>query len=388
MYELPAYGAMIADECRASAYARAIEARVTEGAVVADLGTGSGIMAMLACRAGARRVYAVEPDDVIQIAGEAAAANGYADRICFIQAASGEIDLPELVDGIVSDIQGALPIFQGAVAAVIGARNRWLKPERGWLIAERDMLWVSLVSSPRLRSWCVTNWDKALGFDFSSARARSVNVLVATVLEPDELAVTPRRWALVEYRTIQDPNISGTASWTVDRPMAADGLGVWFDTETASGFGLSNAPGSERHVYRQAFFPWPDAVTLEAGDDVRVSLRADLTGADYVFSWATTITDARTGCEKQAFRQSTFNGAALPTERLRRRAETYVPDPSEWAIVDRRVLELMAHRLAVGEIADRVMLEFPRLLRSRTHALTRVGDLSDRYGTRPIPTTP
>ena len=40
------------------------------------------------------------------------------------------------------------------------------------------------------------------------------------------------------------------------------------------------------------------------------------------------------------------------------------------------------------EIADRVMLEFPRLLRSRTHALTRVGDLSDRYGTRPIPTIP
>src|SRR5438876_6163650 len=103
MYDLLAYGAMIADEQRTAAYARALEARITDGAVVADVGTGSGIMAMIACRAGACRVYALEPDDIIQVAREAAAANGFADRICFIQAASSELDLPEPVDGIVSD---------------------------------------------------------------------------------------------------------------------------------------------------------------------------------------------------------------------------------------------------------------------------------------------
>src|SRR5207247_1870624 len=123
MYDLLSYGAMIADECRTAAFARAIEARVTEGAVVVDIGTGSGIMAMMACRAGARRVYALEPDDVIQVAREAAAANGFADRICFIQAASADVDVPEPVDGIVSDLRGALPFFSGGVAAVIDARN-------------------------------------------------------------------------------------------------------------------------------------------------------------------------------------------------------------------------------------------------------------------------
>src|SRR5712691_7013924 len=160
MYDLLAYGAMIADEQRTDAYARALEARVTDGAVVADLGTGSGIMALIACRAGARRVYAIEPDDVIQVAREAAAANGFADRIHFIQATSTGLDLPEPVDGIVSDLRGALPFFGGGIAAVIDARNRWLTRGRGWLIAERDTLWASLVASPRLRSRCVTSWDK------------------------------------------------------------------------------------------------------------------------------------------------------------------------------------------------------------------------------------
>ena len=36
---------------------------IDEGAVIVDIGTGTGIFAQLACRVGARRVYAIEPDD-------------------------------------------------------------------------------------------------------------------------------------------------------------------------------------------------------------------------------------------------------------------------------------------------------------------------------------
>src|SRR5262249_40639319 len=206
------------------------------------------------------------------------------------------------------------------------------------------------------------------------ARARSANALAATVIEPDELLLAPQRWAVVEYAAIEKPAIGGAASWTADHQMTVDGLGVWFDTQTACGFGFSNSPHSDRHVYRQAFFPWPCAVTLDAGDDVHVSLRADAVGTDSVFSWATDVTGSRSGRQTHVFRQSTFCGALLSAERLRRRAETYVPDAGPWAPVDRRVLDLMEQRLSIGEIADHVMREFPRLFAGRTQALTRVGD--------------
>src|SRR5207247_7504809 len=43
---------------------RLLETHLRPGATVADLGTGSGILAMAACRLGARRVIAVDDDEV------------------------------------------------------------------------------------------------------------------------------------------------------------------------------------------------------------------------------------------------------------------------------------------------------------------------------------
>ncbi len=67
---------------------------------------------MLACRFGARRVYAFEPSPIIELAREIAAANGLADRIEFIPKMSTESSLPEPANVvIVSDVRGILPLF-------------------------------------------------------------------------------------------------------------------------------------------------------------------------------------------------------------------------------------------------------------------------------------
>ncbi|HSE23713.1 MAG TPA: 50S ribosomal protein L11 methyltransferase, partial [Pyrinomonadaceae bacterium] len=85
MYSVYFYGRMLADTPRLRTYVEALKRSVKPGAVVLDLGCGPGFFALLACQLGARRVYAVEPDDVIQVAREAAVANGYAERIEFFQ---------------------------------------------------------------------------------------------------------------------------------------------------------------------------------------------------------------------------------------------------------------------------------------------------------------
>src|SRR5215212_1061203 len=109
MYSISAFGSMIADEKRTDAYVAALQHAITPATVVLDIGTGTGIFAILACRFGARHVYAVEPGEAIHVARQIAHANGYADRITFIQDLSTHITLPEPANVVISDLHGVLP---------------------------------------------------------------------------------------------------------------------------------------------------------------------------------------------------------------------------------------------------------------------------------------
>src|SRR5688572_11008807 len=102
MYSLPAYGKMIVDAVRMDAYVRAMCQTIRPGSVVIDLGCGPGLFALIACQLGARRVFAIEPNNIIQVARDTAREHGFSDRIEFIQELSTKVTLPEQADVIVS----------------------------------------------------------------------------------------------------------------------------------------------------------------------------------------------------------------------------------------------------------------------------------------------
>jgi len=62
MYSLFDYGEMLADHRRCSAYSKAISASVHSGDAVLEIGCGPGLFSLLACRAGARWVYAIDSE--------------------------------------------------------------------------------------------------------------------------------------------------------------------------------------------------------------------------------------------------------------------------------------------------------------------------------------
>jgi predicted RNA methylase len=96
-----AHREFLSDAVRLRAYEAAICRHVRAGDVVVDLGAGSGILGLLACRAGASRVYAIEPSGLIELARAIAVENGVADRIRWIHQAAVEVTLPERADVLV-----------------------------------------------------------------------------------------------------------------------------------------------------------------------------------------------------------------------------------------------------------------------------------------------
>ncbi|CAH0489416.1 unnamed protein product [Peronospora farinosa] len=99
---------MLQDHVRTGTYERAMLSNVSDfqDKVVLDVGTGSGILAFFAIKAGARKVYAVELSNMADCARELVVANGLSDRIIIIKGKMEEVQLPEQVDVVVSEPMG------------------------------------------------------------------------------------------------------------------------------------------------------------------------------------------------------------------------------------------------------------------------------------------
>lgn len=380
MYTISGYGSMIADHVRIEAYAQALRLVVRPGSVVADLGTGTGIMAFLACQCGARRVFAIEPDNSIQVARELARANGFADRVEFFQDLSTRVTLPEPADVIVSDLRGMLPWFQRHIPAIVDARKRLLRPG-GTLIPLRDTMWAALVEAPEPYGKLVEPWDnKDYGLDLRAARHIVLNAWSKARVQPEQLLCEPQCWATLDYAVVENPNGEGAFTASVTRTGTAHGILVWFDTELAEGIGFSNAPHAPELIYGSALFPWLEPVPVEPGDVVTVVLRANLVGEDYIWRWhSRVLAGGSESAVKAEFQQSTFLGVPVVPSQLRKRAANYVPALNEDGEIDQFILSLMGTGLSVSDIVARVLERFPQRFARPREALNRVCDLSQKY---------
>ena len=198
MYVLDEFGDMIADKARFGAYADAIQRAVRPGDVVVDLGCGPGIFALLACRAGAKRVYAIDAGEVLHFARQLAAANGLADRIEFFQGDSRQMQLAEHANVLVSDVRGALPLFGDTLASVEDARERFLI-NGGAQIPERDTIYAAIVETPEFYKRLTSPWkDAGRALDLTASLPLVLNSVYKIRSQREQLLTEPQAWCTLD----------------------------------------------------------------------------------------------------------------------------------------------------------------------------------------------
>jgi protein arginine N-methyltransferase 1 len=377
MYSLGDYGRMIADGPRLRAYSEALTAAIQPDSLVLEIGTGPGFFALMAARLGARKVWAVETDDSIQLARELARANGLADRIEFLRLTSQALELEEKVDVLFSDLRGTLPFLQQHLPSVIDARTRLLKPN-GTLIPGQDTLWASLIRADELYDRHYSVWQRQdLDLDLSRAAEMVGHSWIRADLRKAVPLSDARRWATLDYRSLQGPDCHGQVSWNIPAAGLAHGTAVWFDSQLLPGIGYSNAPGEPLLVYRQAFFPFPHPVHLEAGDRVDMAFEAKLVIEDYIWQWTTRVERGREVAER--FRQSTFMAKPLSPDSLHKSATSHCPSLNPGGRVLQLILARMDGKQDLESIAKELMREEPDLFPHLPQALGRVAEVSRKY---------
>jgi len=175
---------MLTDTHRMTAYHDAImkNQHVFRDKVVMDVGSGSGILAVWAAKAGAKRVYAVEYTDMAKHARKVVEANGVDHVVTVIQGAVEDVTIPvedweafnlqteegaaateecpaddddddasisckqqqsKVVDIIISEWMGYFLLRESMLDSVIRARDMFLKPKSGILLPSHATMLIA-----------------------------------------------------------------------------------------------------------------------------------------------------------------------------------------------------------------------------------------------------
>ena len=133
------------DQTRTRAFARAIKRTVRTGDVVADLGAGTGILSMIAARAGASKVFAVESDARNVRTLQHTFATNRLNQIEVVKGDATTCRLPERVDVIICEMVATALIEELQVPAMNNA-HRHLK-KGGRVVLRKMRSFVELVCS-------------------------------------------------------------------------------------------------------------------------------------------------------------------------------------------------------------------------------------------------
>lgn len=368
---IAAHRSMVFDEHRNELYARAIRKLVTPDSVVLDLGAGMGVHGLLAAAAGAKRVYLVEPEPVVQIAKEIARAHGLIDRIVVLEGRIEDVELPEQVDLIVSVFTGNLLYSEDLLPSLLHARDRYLKPG-GKLLPDRAELLFAPVHEPELHAKFVGRWSEPiLGLDYSAARRFAGNEILwlgRGDLKGERLG-EGQVLSSLDMMTATNADCQGEARCRIGNSGLCHGLLGWTRMRLGDEWLSTDPAGPEVH-WSSAMLPLDPPLPLDAGEQIEIGLQRPAHGD---WSWSV---KAASGFQ----RHSSFLARADMLLRLKKMAPAYRPGLGKQGEQVLHVLALMKEGMGNQEIAQHLFdadkASFPDI----GAALQLVQKLSLRYG--------
>ena len=230
---------MLHDDRRTSDYVAALSQAVRPGDVVLDIGTGSGVLAIAAARAGAKQVYAVEASDIAEAAERVFALNDMGDRITLVAAWSREIELPEPADLLVSEVIGNEPFEEEILETTLDARRRLLKPgarliPNALTLFARPLLLPETEARQRaLGRSAVERWRGLYGIDFEPLVDAAAPGPVNSPTEAEVAATWPPVGppivlAVLDLTAFGAATVCASADLTLDPPGAVNAVAVTF----------------------------------------------------------------------------------------------------------------------------------------------------------------
>ncbi|MHA2025363.1 MAG: 50S ribosomal protein L11 methyltransferase [Candidatus Thorarchaeota archaeon] len=254
---------LLGQKTRIAKFNEAIQRIVSTDDFVVDIGTGSGVLAILAAKAGARRVTAIDVNrESIEYAQKAAVMNGVNDRIDFIESHFSDFVPDERADTVICEMLSSIMLIEQQVPACGHAVENILKPE-GKLIPQHATIYLVPVESHMMI-------DR---FDFEQIRFPKV-LQTASPDATRDLADT-KILAEVDFtKNSSDSQIDEMLNFEVVSDGTIHGLVGLFESKLTEDIMLKMEDG-----WKQLFLPLEIPKKVEVGNEFIV--RVAYTPGDY-----------------------------------------------------------------------------------------------------------
>lgn len=271
---------MLADSVRVDTYAEGIRRHIGPGDVVVDLGTGTGILAMLAARQGAS-VYAIDHSEIIDIAKKIAEHNNITN-VSFLQVNSKDFNPPEKLDVILHEQIGDDLFEENMVGNLLDMKQRLLK-DTGKILPGRFELFLEPIALtedgriPFIHELRVQDID--FGFmqelsELEKYRADQYPYRFIDRASFDFILSEPEPILSFDLNDLADPNslpTSFSVSRTVRQAGTMDGICLFFRTLFDDDIQFSTAPDQPRTHWLNRMFR-TDQREYAAGDEIRYDI--------------------------------------------------------------------------------------------------------------------
>ncbi|NOX38147.1 MAG: amino acid adenylation domain-containing protein [Calditrichaeota bacterium] len=402
VYDDLLYYAMTHDDLRNEQY-RAAYRKYVKDKVVLDIGTGKdAIQARFCIEAGARKVYAIELlEESYRKAKATVEELGLQDRIILIHGDAMEVELPEKVDVITSEIVGAIGGSEAA-AIILNNARRFLK-EDGVMIPMRSVTRIAPVQLPddflqdphftEVTGHYVKQIFDQVGYRFDLR-------LSIKGLNPSYLLGNSDIFEDLDFTGVVEPEYTRTVRFDIQRDGRMDGFLVWLTlfTDMEHKIDILENPHSWLPVYFPVFYP---GIEVKKGDWIEATVTSKLCengmNPDYIVKGVVHRQDAEDvpfeyvsahfapGFRTNPFYQKLFAGDEIPIRRsdvrppltpesLKAHLRKYLPE----YMIPANLMALPEMPLTPSGKIDRSALPMPEQTRQKGAAIKPRNELEEK----------
>ncbi|XP_059832599.1 protein arginine N-methyltransferase 1-like [Hypanus sabinus] len=266
---------MLKDEIRTLTYRNSIyhNKHVFKDKTVLDVGSGTGILAMFAAKAGAKKVFGIECSSISDYSEKIIKANHLDNIIVIFNGKVEEVQLPvDKVDIIISEWMGYSLFYESMLNTVIFARDKWLKPG-GLMFPDRATLYIVAIEDRQFKDFKIHWWEDVYGFDMTCIRNVAIKEPLVDIVDPKQVVTNACLIKEVDIYNVktEDLSFSSTFRLQVQRNEYVHALVTYFNiefTKCHKKTGFSTAPDAPYTHWKQTVFYLEDYLTVKLGEEI------------------------------------------------------------------------------------------------------------------------